>query len=91
MVEASDNGPLSRLRFPLGCVAFTVLEPVSKSQRLFQLIVGIRPPRGQFPVDLGGLRDGGQRALPSTQVGQAGRQVIQRAGQIGPDRIQVGS
>ena len=64
MAGGSDNGPLSRLRFPRGCVVFTVLEPVSKSQRLFQLVVGIGPPGGQFPVDLGGLLDGGQRVLP---------------------------
>ena len=67
-----------------------MLEPVSKSQRLFQLVVGIGPPGGQFPVDLGGLLEGGQRVLPPAQVGQAGRQVIQRAGQVGPDRIRVG-
>jgi hypothetical protein len=64
-----------------------VLEPVSKSQRLFQLVVGIGPPGGQFPVDLGGLLDGGRRVLPPARVGQAGRQAIQRAGQVGPDRI----
>lgn len=49
-----NNGPLSRLRFPRGCVAFTVLEPVSKSQRSFRLVVvGIGPPGGQFPGRLG--------------------------------------
>ena len=33
-----------------GCVAFTVLEPISRSQRLFQpVVVGIGPPGGQFP------------------------------------------
>ena len=86
-----DNGPLSRLRFPRGCVAFTVLEPVSKSQRLFRLaVVGIGPPGGRSPVDLGGLLDGGQRVLPPAQVGQAGRQVIQRAGQVRPDRVRAG-
>src|SRR6202023_1221405 len=63
---------------------FPVLEPVSKSQRSFRLVVvGIGPPGGQFPVDLGGLLDGGQRVLPLAQVGQAGRQVIQRAGRWG--------
>ena len=70
---------------------FTVLEPISRSQRLFQpVVVGIGPPGGQTPVDLGGLLDGGQRVLPPAQVGQAGRKIIQRAGQVGPDRVRVG-
>ena len=44
---------------------FTMLEPASKSQRLFHLvIVGIGPPGGQVPGDVGGVLDGGQRVLP---------------------------
>jgi len=91
MARASDNGPLSRLRFPRGCVAFTVLERISRSQRLSQpMVVGIGLPGGQFPVDLGGLLDGRQRVLPPAQVGQAGRKIIQRSDQVGPDRVRVG-
>ena len=91
--RGSDNGPLSRLRFPRGCVAFTVLEPVSKSQRLFQLVVGIGPPGGQFPVDLGGLLDGGQRVLPrprSARLADRSFSELPRSGRIASGWVLMG-
>jgi hypothetical protein len=58
---------------------------------LFQpVVVGIGSPGGQFPVDLGGLLDGGQRLLPPPQAGQPQRQVVQRHGQVGPERVRPG-
>jgi len=85
MTRRSDNGPLSRLRFPRRCVAevFAVLKPGSNLQRLFQLVVvDVGPAGGRLPVDSRGLRAGGQRLPPPpSQVGQVGGQVVQRAGQ----------
>ena len=80
-----DNGPLSRLRFPRGCVAFTVLKPGSKSQRLFQLIVGIGPP--------GGLLDGGQRVLPRPRSATLADRLfseLARSGRIASGWVLVG-
>ena len=86
MAGGSDNGPLSRLRFPRICVAevLAVLKPGSNLQRLFQLVVvDIGPADGQLPVDSRGLRVGRQRRLPPPRVGQPIGQVVQRAGQVG--------
>jgi hypothetical protein len=93
IARVSDNGPLSRLRFPRGCVAFTVLEPVSKSQRLFQLVVGIGPPGGQFPVDLGGLLDGGQRVFLRPRSARLAERLfseLARSGRIASGWVLVG-
>ena len=37
-----------------------------------------------------GFLDGGQRLLPPPQVGQPDRQVVQRPGQVGPERVRAG-
>ena len=39
---------------------------------------------------LGGFLDRGQRVLPPPQVGQPDRQVVQRHGQVGPERVRAG-
>jgi hypothetical protein len=72
-------------------VAFTVLKPGSSLQRLLELLtVGVGPSGGQFPADGDRLLDGVQRLIPAPQSGQIGRQVIQRAGQVRPERIRAG-
>jgi hypothetical protein len=78
--RSSDNGPLSLLRLPRGCVAgaFAVLEPGKHSQRLLKLVVvGIGPPGSQLPADGDGFLDRSQRVLRPAQVGDYGRQVVQ--------------
>ena len=70
-----------------------MLEPVSKSQRLFQLVVGIGPPGGQFPVDLGGLLDGGQRVLPRPRSARLADRLfseVARSGRIASGWVLVG-
>ena len=89
----SDNGPLSLLGLPRGCVAevLAVLKPGSNSQRLFQLVlVGIGPLGGQLPADGDGFLDRGQRILPPAQVAQPVCQVVQRPGQVGAERVRAG-
>lgn len=69
-------------------MVFAVVKPGDNSQRLFK--VGperVRADRGQVPPDRDGFLDGGQRRLPSAQVGQQDRQVGQRGGQVGPERV----
>src|SRR6185437_14691924 len=91
--RGSDNGPLSRLRLLQGCVVdvCALLQPGDDLQRLLQLLlVGIWPSGGQLPADGDGFLDRGQRLLPPPQVGQPDRQVVQRAGQVGPERVRAG-
>ena len=68
-----------------------MLKQGSNSQRLFQLVViGIGPPGSQLPADGDGFLDRGQRVLPLAQVGQPEREVVQRRGEAGPERIRTG-
>jgi hypothetical protein len=68
-----------------------VFKPGKHVQRLFQIAtVDIGPPGGQVPVGLGGFFDGGQGVLLSAQVGEAGRQVVQRPGQAGGESVGAG-
>jgi hypothetical protein len=91
--QGRDGGPLSRLKLLRGCApgVLAVLKPGNNSQRLLQVVVvGIGPPGGQLPADGDGLLDGGQRLLPPPQVAQPERQVVQRTGQVGPERVRAG-
>jgi hypothetical protein len=60
---------------------------------LFQLVVGIGPPGGQFPVDLGGLLDGGQRVLPRPRSARLADRLfseLARSGRIASGWVLVG-
>ena len=46
--------------------------------------------RGQLPADSDRFLDRGQRLLPPPQVGQPERQVVQRHGQVGTERVRAG-
>ena len=53
-------------------------------------MVEIRPPDRLLPADRDGFLDGGQRVLAPTQVPEQDRQVVQRRGQVGPERVRAG-
>ena len=50
----------------------------------------VRAGRGQLPVDLDGLGDGGQRVLAPAQPRQRGGLVVQRPGEVGAERVGAG-
>lgn len=92
MTRGRDNGPLSLLRLSLGCAneVLAVLKPGSNPQCLFLVGAHVAPPVSQLLADSGGFLDRGQRVLPPPQIAQLDREIGQRGGQVGPERVRAG-